>query len=93
MGDAPARSLEALAERLEKHVLIEELSSSSDASHRVFDGSTPSCDAYEPGVEQAKPESESLPLFAMTERNGASSGLKIKMNRKTTIAARKNVMG
>src|SRR5205807_9591226 len=44
LGDAPARSLEELAQRLEKHVLIDEDASSTDASHNVPDVSTPSCD-------------------------------------------------
>ena len=92
LGDAPARSLEELAQRLEKHVLIDEDASSTDASHNVPDVSTPSCDVCETEVEQAKPESESSPLFAMMGRNDASSALKIKMNRKTTIAERKSVM-
>ena len=92
LGDAPARSLEELAQRLEKHVLIDEDASSTDASPNVPDVSTPSCDEGETGVEQAKPESESSPLFAMMGRNDASSDLKIKMNRKTTIVERKSVM-
>ena len=92
LGDAPARSLEELAERLGKHVLINEASSSSDASYNVPDVSTPSCDGCETVVEQAKPESANSPLFATMGRNDASSALKIKMNRKTTIVARKSVI-
>src|SRR5260370_1429004 len=68
LGDAPARSLEELAQRLEKHVLIDEDASSTDASPNVPDVSTPSCDECETVVEQAKPESESSPLFAMMGR-------------------------
>jgi len=92
LGDAPARSLEDLAKRLEQHVLVEEVSSSSDASHHLPDGSIPSCDACEKDVEQGKPENLNAPLFAMMERKGAFNAQKIKMNRKTIIAARKNVM-
>src|SRR5260370_19298820 len=92
LGDAPGCSLEELAQRLEKHVLIDEDASSTDASPNVPDVSTPSCDECETGVEQATPESESSPLFAMMGRNDASSDLKIKMNRKTTIVERKSVM-
>jgi hypothetical protein len=92
LGDAPARSLEDLAKRLEKHVSIEEVSLSSDASHHMPDVSTPSCDTCEKEGEQGKPEHLNVPLFAMMERKGAFSAQRIKMNRKTTIAARKNVM-
>jgi hypothetical protein len=93
LGDAPARSLEELAELLGNHVVLEPSSPASDTSHVLPDISAPSCQAGETGLEQAKPESASPPLFAMMGQNDASSGLKIKMNRKTTIAARKNVMG
>jgi hypothetical protein len=92
LGDAPARSLEELVKRLENHVLIEEPSSSSDASHHVLDVSTSSGDAGEKHVEQGKPENSSAPLFAMMGQKDESSVLKTKMNRKTTIVARKNVM-
>ncbi|HWS82835.1 MAG TPA: transposase family protein [Ktedonobacteraceae bacterium] len=91
LGDAPARSLEEFAERLGKHVLIDEASSAPDEMHQVPDRSTPSGDAGETVVEQAKPESESPPLFAMMGRNDASSARKTKMSRKTIIAARRNV--
>jgi hypothetical protein len=93
LGDAPARSLEELAERLGHHVVLDTASSSSDAAHNLPDESASSSQACEAPLEDAKPESASPPLFAMMGRNGAFSGLKTKMNRKTTIAARKNVTG
>jgi hypothetical protein len=77
LGDAPARSLEELAQQLAQHVVLDASSSASDA--------------WEAEIEQAQPEKESSPLFAMMERNDAFSVQKIKMNRKATIAARKNV--
>lgn len=87
LGDAPARSLEELAKLLDQHVLIEEASSASDG---LSENASSTSDGSETVADQTKQEKESAPLFAMMERNGASSGLKIKMNRKTTIAARKN---
>ena len=92
LGDAPARSLEALAERLGQHVLLDPSSSSSDASHNLPDVSAPSSQACGADIKQAKPESASPPLFAMMGQNDASSARKTKMNRKTIIVARKNVM-
>jgi hypothetical protein len=77
LGDAPARSLEELAQRLGQHVVLDTSSSTSDA-----------CEAE---IEQAKPERASSPLFAMMGQNDVFSVQKIKMNRKATIAARKNV--
>jgi hypothetical protein len=81
LGDAPARSLEELAKLVDQHVSLDTPSLTSDAS-----------DGCETWMEQAEPERASAPLFAMMGRSDASSGLKTKMNRKTTIAARKNVM-
>jgi len=92
LGDAPARSLEDLAKRLENHVLVEEVSSSSDASHALPDGPISSGDAHANRIQQEKPENLDAPLFVMMEQKGAFSAQKIKMNRRTTIAARKNVM-
>jgi len=91
LGDAPARSLEELAQQLAQHVVLDASSSASDASHTVLDASSSASDAWEAEIEQAQPEKESSPLFAMMERNDAFSVQKIKMNRKATIAARKNV--
>jgi hypothetical protein len=92
LGDAPARSLEELAKRLEKHVLIDGVSSSPDASRGLPDVLISSSDTCEMDIEQARSENASPPLFAMTGQRDASSARKIKMNRKTIIAARKNVM-
>jgi hypothetical protein len=77
LGDAPARSLEALAQQLGQHVVLDPSSSTSDGC--------------ETSIEQAKPEAVSPPLFAMTGQKGVSSAPKTKMNRKATIAARKSV--
>jgi hypothetical protein len=82
LGDAPARSLEELAKLVDQHVSLDAPSLPSDTA-----------DGCETWMEQAEPERTSAPLFAMMGRSDASSGLKTKMNRKTTRAARKNVMG
>ena len=91
LGDAPARSLEELAQQLSQHVVLDPSSSTADAPHYLPDVSAPSSQACETLLEQAKPEGASSPLFAMTGQKGVSSVLKTKMNRKATIAARKNV--
>lgn len=77
LGDAPARSLKELAQQLSHHVML--------------DVSTPSSEACEASLEQARPEDASVPLFAMMGQKDVSNAPKIKMNRKVTIAARKNV--
>ena len=77
LGDTPARSMEQLAQRLGSHMLPDISSSVPDES------STDS--------KQEKHGSSDQPLFAMMGRNGASSAPKIRINRKATIAARKNV--
>ena len=92
LGDAPARSIEELAERIGQRVLIDESSSSPDASGDVPAVSVPSSDACETEEEQAKLESASPPLFVMMERSDVSNARKTKMNRKTIIVARKNAM-
>lgn len=91
-GDAPARSVEELAERLGQRVLMDEGALSLDTSSDLPDISSDLPDACETEGEQAQPESASPPLFVMMERSGASSARKTKMNRKTIIVARKNVM-
>ena len=91
LGDTPARSLEELAQRLGQHVMPDISSPTSDVSQAVHDVSAPTSDVSETSVEQGKPDLASPPLFAMMERNDASSVPKIKMNRKVIIAARKNV--
>ena len=77
LGDAPARSMEQLAQRLGSHMLPDISSSVPDES------STDS--------KQEKHGSSDQPLFAMMGHNDVSSAPKTKMNRKATIAARKNV--
>lgn len=91
LGDAPARSLEALAQQLSHHVVLDPSSSPSGTDHPRLDGSTSSPQACEASLEQAGPEGASSPLFAMMGQKDVSSVQKIKMNRKTTIVARKNV--
>lgn len=92
LGDAPARSVEELAERIGQRVLIDEASSSPDASGDLPDISVSSSDAREAEGKQAKHESASPPLFVTMEQSDASSARKTKMNRKTIIVARKNAM-
>jgi Helix-turn-helix of DDE superfamily endonuclease len=92
LGDAPARSVEELTQRLSQRVLIDEVSSSPHASCDLPDVSASSSNAGEVQDEQAKPENVSPPLFAMMARSDASSARKIMMNRKTIIVERKNVM-
>src|SRR5205809_5237356 len=77
LGDTPARSMEQLSQRLGSHMLPDISSSVPDES------STDS--------KQEKHGSSDQPLFAMMGRNGASSAPKIRINRKATIAVRKNV--
>jgi hypothetical protein len=91
LGDAPARSLEALAQQMGQHVVVDPSSSTSDAPHNLPAISTPSSEACKALFEQAKSEGVSPPLFAMTEQKDVSSAPKTKMNRKATIAARKSV--
>jgi len=91
LGDAPARSLEALAQQLGQHVVLDPSSSTSDAPHNLPDAPSSTSDGCETSIEQAKPEGVSPPLFAMTGQKGVSSAPKTKMNRKATIAARKSV--
>jgi len=76
LGDAPARSLTALAQRLGV--------SEADAATVV----TPLAEEPAPGVAvpAATPVS---PLLPMTGRNGASSAPKTLLNRPSVIAARK----
>ena len=78
LGDAPARSLAALAQRLGVAV--------ADAATVV----APLAEEPAPGatVSAATPES---PLLPMTGQNGASSAPKTLLNRKRVIAARKKI--
>jgi hypothetical protein len=78
LGDAPARSLTALAQRLGVAV--------ADAANVV----APLAEEPTPGatVPAATPAS---PLLPMTGRNGASSAPKTLLNRRTVIAGRKRI--
>jgi|SRR5437667_956898 len=91
LGDAPARSMEELAQRLNRHVITESPNPTPDTPATVPDVSPPTPNTPETGVSQEKHETDSSPLFAMMERNDAYNARKIKMNRKTTIAERKRV--
>ena len=77
LGDAPARSMEQLAQRLGPTTL-------PDPAPILPD---PSAVALEP----EKQDPAGPPLFAMMGPNDASSAPTIRMNRKAMIAARKNV--
>jgi hypothetical protein len=76
LGDAPARSLTALAQRLGV--------SEADAATVI----TPLEEDATP-VAAASSAAPASPLLPMTERNGASSAPKTLLNRPTVIAGRK----
>jgi hypothetical protein len=78
LGDAPARSLEELAKRIGQHVTADISSTPSNADDAI--------------LEQTGPGKETSPLFAMMEWKGVFNVQKIRMNRRTTIVARKNVI-
>jgi hypothetical protein len=79
LGDAPARSLTALAQRLGV--------SEADAATVVVSLEE------EPAPEVAVPEvAPASPLLPMTGRNGASSAPKTLLNRPSVIAARKKTI-
>jgi hypothetical protein len=84
LGDVPARSMEELAQRLGRSVVL-------DLSPPTPEVSTVSLPTSSPAVEQEKHERVSHPLFVMMEQRDGSSARKTKMNRKAIIAARKNV--
>src|SRR4051794_22814823 len=92
LGDAPARSIEELAERICQRVLIDESSLSPDASGDVPVVSVLSSDTCETEGEQTQLESASLTLFVTMEQSDVSNARKTKMNRKTIIVARKNAI-
>jgi len=79
LGDAPARSLTALAQRLGV--------SEADAATGV----TPLAEALAPGVTVPAAASAS-PLLPMTAPNGGSSAPKTLLNRPHVIAARKRTI-
>jgi hypothetical protein len=91
LGDAPARSLEELAQRLKQNVIHEMPNNPSEASNTETDVLPLPSNTSETTIEQEKHEVASPPLFAMTGQKDASSVQKTKMNRKTIIAARKRV--
>ena len=78
LGDAPARSLTALAQRLSV--------SEVDAATTVAPLEEPTPVATGPAAAPASP------LLPMTARNGASSAPKTLLNRKRVIAARKKTI-
>ncbi len=79
LGDTPARSLTALAQRLGV--------SEADAATVV----TPQAEEATP-VAAAPAAAPVSPLLPMTGRNGASSAPKTLLNRRTVIAARKRTI-
>src|SRR5262245_12161154 len=79
LGDAPARSLSALAQRLGV--------SAADAA--TVGGVLEEAPAPVVSAPAATPDS---PLLPMTGRNGASSAPKTLLNRRTVIAARKKTI-
>jgi hypothetical protein len=91
LGDAPARSMEELAQRLSQHILLDMPHLTHNTLSAVPNVLLPTSDVSSTTVEQEKHDPANSPLFAMMGRNGASSAPKIKMNRKAIIAARKNV--
>ena len=93
LGDAPARSMEELAQRLKLHTVVEEpvepgaLSTMVDLSVASEEQGTRDAESK----EAQESSSNRSPLFAMTARSDASNVPKMRMNRKVLIAARKNV--
>jgi hypothetical protein len=91
LGDTPARSMEELAQRLDRSVVPDISASTTDASATAPDILLPTSDGSEISIEQENHENANPPLFAMTEQKDASSVLRTKMNRRAIIAARKRV--
>ena len=94
LGDAPTRSLAALAQRLggtvrEAAVVmpLEEEDALAGAPAVV----PPLPDAPTPEAEVPVAAASASPLLPMTARNGASSAPKTLLNRKTVIAGRKKI--
>jgi hypothetical protein len=92
LGDAPARSMEELAQRLDRSVMPVHNGENPSPSDTAPDGIPQTSDASETEIGQEKPDTASRPLFAMMGQKDVSSVLKTKMNRKTIIAARKKVI-
>jgi hypothetical protein len=80
LGDAPARSMEQLAERLALNTMTLE-PDEPDASHDES--------ALGGSEEQSR---DASPLFVMTVPSDVSNAPKMRINRKAIIAARKNVI-
>jgi hypothetical protein len=76
LGDAPTRSLAALAQRLG----VAEADAATVVAPREEEGTSP---AAAPSIVPASP------LLPMTAPNGVSSAPKILLNRRRVIAARK----
>jgi Helix-turn-helix of DDE superfamily endonuclease len=92
LGDAPTRSLAALAQQLgvtvgEAAAVVTPLEEETPAV--VAPVVTPLPDAPGPAAESPGAAVTASPLLPMTARNGASSAPKTLLNRKTVIAARK----
>jgi len=81
LGDAPARSLTALAQRLGVP--------QADAAGLVVPSAA---DTASPEPLAQAPATTPAPLLTMTAPNGASSAPKTQLNRRTVIAARKNAI-
>jgi|SRR5271169_856062 len=91
LGDAPARSMEELAQRLNQNVIHESSNPTPDAPDTASDILPPTSNTSDTVTEQEKCETANPPLFAMMVQKDASNVQKTKMNRKTIIVARKNV--
>lgn len=93
LGDAPARSIEELAERLKLHTVGGSPVEPEELSTMVVKALEPeeqrTVGASSDDEQQPRPNSP--PLFVTTAPSDASSVQKMQMNRKVIIAARKNV--
>jgi hypothetical protein len=92
LGDAPARSLTALAQRLgvtvgEAAAVITPLE--EEDTPAIPAGVSPLPDAPAPEADVPGAAAPASPLLPMTARNDGSSAPKSLLNRKTVIAARK----
>lgn len=93
LGDAPTRSLAALAQRLgvtldEAAAVVTPLEEEARAGTAVV---IPPADTPAPVAEVPVAVAPPAPLLPMMARNGASSAPKILLNRKRVIAARKKI--
>jgi hypothetical protein len=93
LGDAPARSMEELAQRLKLHTVGASPVETDELSTMVTSLVEPEGQRTR-GTESKdsqEPLPNSPPLFAMMAPSDASNVPKMRMNRKVIIAARKNV--